>query len=67
MKKKRNIFQSLSKDIFKGFKRLYFYSYTSLKYLNLTLRFKLSKKKLISLIFQFYYQQENVQKNLKEC
>ena len=46
MKKKRNPFQSLSKDILKGFKRLYFYSYTSLKYLNLTLRFKLSKKKI---------------------
>ena len=31
-KKKRNIFQSIKKDILKGFKRMYFFSYTFLKY-----------------------------------
>ena len=46
MKEKKSIYQSIKKDIFKGFKRLYFYTYTISKYYYLTLKFRYSKKKI---------------------
>ena len=46
MKEKKSIYQSIKKDIFKGFKRLYFYTYTISKYYYLTLKFRYSKKQI---------------------
>ena len=46
MKEKKSIYQSIKKDIFKGFKRLYFYTYTISKYYYLSLKFRYSKKKI---------------------
>ena len=40
----RNKLQSLVKDIKKGFSRLYWFSYTFLKYYYFNLKFKLKKK-----------------------
>mgnify|MGYP001222373809 FL=1 len=45
-KKKRNIFQSIKKDILKGFKRLYFFSYTFLKYNFFSITAFILKKKI---------------------
>ena len=45
MNKKRNIIQSINKDILKGFKRLYWYTYTASKYNYLSFKFKIIKKK----------------------
>tara|TARA_B100001121_G_scaffold35728_1_gene30413 strand:- start:212 stop:1048 length:837 start_codon:yes stop_codon:yes gene_type:complete len=46
MKEKKSIYQSIKKDIFKGFKRLYFFTYTISKYYYLSLKFRYSKKKI---------------------
>ena len=46
MKNQRTKYQSIKKDILKGFKRIYFYSYTTFKYNLLTFRFKFSKKNI---------------------
>ncbi len=46
MKEKKSIYQSIKKDFFKGFKRLYFYTYTISKYYYLSLKFRYSKKKI---------------------
>ena len=45
-KNKRTILQSIKKDIHKGFKRLYWFSYTSFKYYYLTLKFIIFNKKV---------------------
>ena len=45
-KKKRNIFQSIKKDILKGFKRMYFFSYTFLKYHLFSITAFILKKKI---------------------
>ena len=45
-KKNRTLIESLKKDIFKGFKRLFWYFYTVNKYLILTILFKISQKKI---------------------
>ena len=45
MNKKRNIIQSINKDILKGFKRLYWYTYTAYKYNYLSFKFKINNKK----------------------
>ncbi len=42
-KKSRTILESLKKDFFKGFRRIYWYSYTVIKYFVLTLKFKVLK------------------------
>tara|TARA_B100001540_G_scaffold314750_1_gene340373 strand:- start:98 stop:940 length:843 start_codon:yes stop_codon:yes gene_type:complete len=47
-KHNRNKLQSLVKDIKKGFSRLYWFSYTFLKYYYFNLKFKLKKKKIIN-------------------
>ena len=39
-KNKRSIFQSLKKDLIKGFKRFYWFIYTFIKYNYLTFKFK---------------------------
>ncbi len=43
-KKKRNILQSIRKDIFKGIKRIYFYLYTTIKYYFISTKAYLLKK-----------------------
>ena len=54
IKKKRTIIQSIKKDIFKGLKRLYLFSYTKIKYYFITIKaffFKKHKQKFkISLL-----------------
>ena len=45
-KKKRNIFQSIKKDILKGFKRMYFFLYTFLKYHLFSITAFILKKKI---------------------
>ena len=45
-KKNRSLFQSIKKDVLKGFIRLFWYIYTTSKYIFLTLRFKIAKKKV---------------------
>ena len=45
-KNNRTLLQSISKDIYKGFKRLYWYTYTMSKYYFLTFKFKISNKKI---------------------
>ena len=45
-KNNRNIFQSIKKDIFKGFKRIFWFSYTRLKYHYFSLRFFLRRKNI---------------------
>ncbi len=45
-KNKRTILQSVKKDILKGFKRLYWFSYTSFKYYYLTLKFIIFNKNI---------------------
>ena len=47
-KKKRSIFQSVKKDISKGFKRLYFFWYTFFKYNFFSISAFISKKKIQS-------------------
>ena len=37
-KKKRTVFQSIKKDLFKGLRRLYYFSYTKFKYFFYILR-----------------------------
>ena len=44
-KNKRNILQSIKKDILKGFKRIYFFSYTIIKYYFITLKANFLKKR----------------------
>ena len=46
MKEKRTIFQSIKKDFFKGFRRLYWLTYTRLTYNFLSILFKIKKKDL---------------------
>tara|TARA_B100001123_G_scaffold380375_2_gene449927 strand:+ start:2853 stop:3683 length:831 start_codon:yes stop_codon:yes gene_type:complete len=43
---KKTIFKSLKKEILKAIKRIYWYNYTSIKYLYLTIIFKISLKKI---------------------
>lgn len=44
IKTKRNFLQSINKDFFKGLKRLYFFSYTTIKYYYITIRAYFLKK-----------------------
>ena len=44
-KNKRSIYQSIKKDILKGIKRIYWFTYTLIKYYYLTTKFYLLKKK----------------------
>lgn len=44
-KKKRSILQSIKKDVSKGFKRLYYFSYTTIKYIFITIKAFLLKRK----------------------
>ena len=46
MKKKRSVYQSVKKDIFKGFKRLYFFTYTIYKYYFFTIKFLLINNRI---------------------
>lgn len=46
MKTKRTILQSIKKDILKGFKRIYWFSYTILKYHYLTIKFLIINNKI---------------------
>ena len=46
MKKKRSVYQSVKKDIFKGFKRLYLFSYTIYKYYFFTIKFLLINNRI---------------------
>ena len=46
MKTKRTILQSIKKDILKGFKRIYWFSYTILKYHYLTIKFLIFNNKI---------------------
>ena len=48
IKNKRSIIESLIKDIKKGFKRLYWFSYTVIKYYYLSLKFIILNKKVTS-------------------
>jgi len=45
-KNKRTILQSIKKDILKGFKRLYWFTYTNFKYYYLTFKFIIFNKKI---------------------
>ena len=45
-KKKRTVFQSIKKDLFKGLRRLYYFSYTKFKYFFYTLRSLLLRNKI---------------------
>ena len=45
IKKKRTIFQSIRKDIFKGLKRLYFYLFIKIRYNYITIKAYFLKKK----------------------
>jgi len=48
MKKKRSVYESLNKDLKKGIKRFFWFSYTTIKYSILSLIFNLYKKKINS-------------------
>ena len=46
MKAKRTLFQSIKKDLKKGVRRFYWYTYTKIKYHYLSLAFRIKKKKI---------------------
>ena len=47
IKSKRKFYQSVKKDLIKGFRRFYWYSYTKIKYYFISLIFKIKNKKII--------------------
>ena len=65
-KNNRSISESIKKDIFKGFKRFFWYFYTVTKYFMLTFLFKLTKKKLTILKFLYYVPLEKDLLNLQD-
>ena len=65
MKKKIDIFEKIQREILKGFKRIYWFNYTRIKYYTLTLNKLIRQIETNTIKYLCYYHQKKDQINLK--